>query len=483
MTTIFRVGAASTGPAGNGAACAFETLRRPPSKRWRGQGRGSRSCRSCSRCPMWRAKTPPAGRHLAEPLDGPTARWAADLSSRLGIPILFGMALAGVDGGKPFNAALLARPGGTVEPVAHKIHLPPAGPGEAFGEADHFAAGPPCVGTVEVGPVRLAVLICYDRRFPECWRAAASAGADVVAVLVAGPAPADPDGIFLAELRTHARANAVYAVAAARFGTETITGSPVRHDGETAAVTPDGGIAADRTDDHHRHRSGAAPGRAGPQPHRTSSAILKNKESIMGDLIVQARWVVTGTADRHTPVVIDQGAVLSKDGVVKATGTLDEMKKLAPGATVKSYPDHVMLPGFVNSHHHVGLTPFQLGSPDYALELWFASRMAAREVDLYLDTLYSAFEMIESGITTVQHIHGWVAGALRARSTDAAEQGAEGLPRHRHARVLLATRCATRTGWSTRPTRSSAQTAAEPTRRPSCRAYLKSQAMPLADNS
>ena len=32
--------------------------------------------------------------------------------------------------------------------------------------------------------------------------------------------------------------------AAARYGIETITGSPVRHDGETAAVTPDGGIAA-----------------------------------------------------------------------------------------------------------------------------------------------------------------------------------------------------------------------------------------------
>jgi 5-methylthioadenosine/S-adenosylhomocysteine deaminase len=44
---------------------------------------------------------------------------------------------------------------------------------------------------------------------------------------------------------------------------------------------------------------------------------VKNKESIMGDLIVQARWVVTGTADRHTPVVIDQGAVLSKDGLVR----------------------------------------------------------------------------------------------------------------------------------------------------------------------
>ena len=58
----------------------------------------------------------------------------------------------------------------------------------------------------------------------------------------------------------------------------------------------------------------------------------------------------------------------------------------------------------------------QLGSPDMPLELWFVTRMVARNLDLYLDTLYSAFEMIASGITTVQHIHGWLPGAAARRS-------------------------------------------------------------------
>src|SRR5262249_972211 len=52
------------------------------------------------------------------------------------------------------------------------------------------------------------------------------------------------------------------------------------------------------------------------------------------------------------------------------------------------------------------------GSPDMPLELWFVTRMVIRNVNLYLDTLYSAFEMIGSGITTVQHLHGGLAGAL-----------------------------------------------------------------------
>ena len=81
----------------------------------------------------------------------------------------------------------------------------------------------------------------------------------------------------------------------------------------------------------------------------------------------------------------------------------------------------MLLPGFVNAHHHVGLTPVQLGSPDMPLELWFVTRLVARRVDLYLDTLYSAFEMIASGITTVQHLHGWLPGGLEAVEAGAGE--------------------------------------------------------------
>ncbi|CAL76901.1 Putative amidohydrolase family protein [Bradyrhizobium sp. ORS 278] len=134
----------------------------------------------------------------------------------------------------------------------------------------------------------------------------------------------------------------------------------------------------------------------------------------MAEVLVGAKWVVSGIQDRHTPDVIEDGAVLAREGVIVAVGPFAELEKLAPQASVTRHPHHVMLPGFVNSHHHVGLTPLQLGSPDHALELWFASRLPARRIDLYLDTLYSAFEMIASGVTTVQHIHGWMAGGFDA---------------------------------------------------------------------
>ncbi len=86
--------------------------------------------------------------------------------------------------------------------------------------------------------------------------------------------------------------------------------------------------------------------------------------------------------------------------------------KPIPNTAVIGTGNEILLPGFVNGHHHVGLTPVQLGSPDMPLELWFVTRMVTRNLNLYLDTLYSAFEMIASGITTVQHIHGWMPGTL-----------------------------------------------------------------------
>jgi 5-methylthioadenosine/S-adenosylhomocysteine deaminase len=133
----------------------------------------------------------------------------------------------------------------------------------------------------------------------------------------------------------------------------------------------------------------------------------------MTQAMVRAKWIVTGVRDRHSPEIISDAGLVHEGGKVLAVGPFADMSARYPQAAVTEHPTHMLLPGFVNSHHHVGLTPLQLGSPDHALELWFASRMSARDVDVYLDTLYSAFEMIASGITCVQHIQGWRMGGLQ----------------------------------------------------------------------
>jgi 5-methylthioadenosine/S-adenosylhomocysteine deaminase len=126
--------------------------------------------------------------------------------------------------------------------------------------------------------------------------------------------------------------------------------------------------------------------------------------------IVDADWILEGFADDDSPVVHNDAALVAIDGRVATIVPQDEARARFPGAPREGGKGRVAIPGLINAHHHIGTTPLQLGSPDHPLELWFASRLALRDVDPRLDTLHSAFEMIESGVTTVQHLHSRAPG-------------------------------------------------------------------------
>lgn len=141
----------------------------------------------------------------------------------------------------------------------------------------------------------------------------------------------------------------------------------------------------------------------------------------MATTLIRSRAALSPTVGTYKVETIADGAVLQEDGVIAEVGTYEALHRKYPNTEVIGTGNEILLPGFVNSHHHVGLTPVQLGSPDMPLELWFVTRMVARNLNLYLDTLYSAFEMVGSGITTVQHIHGWLPGSpaeVQARAND-----------------------------------------------------------------
>jgi 5-methylthioadenosine/S-adenosylhomocysteine deaminase len=139
----------------------------------------------------------------------------------------------------------------------------------------------------------------------------------------------------------------------------------------------------------------------------------------MSDLLVRGRAILRGIAPDKTAEIVENGAVLVSAGLVKAVDGFARLRAAHPGATVIGSGRDVVAPGFVNAHHHVGLTPFQLGAPDLPLELWLAAKIGLRQVDPYLDTLYSAFELVSSGVTTVQHLH--VSRASPAEAADEAE--------------------------------------------------------------
>jgi 5-aminopentanamidase len=149
----------------------------------------------------------------------------ASLSARHRIAIVCGTLVA--EGDNVYNAGVLTLPDGR-RSTYRKLHLP-------FLGVDRVAtpgADPPWV--VDIGPMRIGVLICYDLRFPEVARICALEGADLIALPTNWPTGVE----FHPELFAPARAaeNHCYLLAADRVGTERGT----TFIGRSRLIDPDG---------------------------------------------------------------------------------------------------------------------------------------------------------------------------------------------------------------------------------------------------
>lgn len=126
--------------------------------------------------------------------------------------------------------------------------------------------------------------------------------------------------------------------------------------------------------------------------------------------LVTADHIVTDFDTDGRPRVIEDGAILIVGDRIAEIGPATRLRQQHSGLPETGGKGRVAIPGLINAHHHVGLTPFQMGARDQPLELWFPERLVMRDIDPRLDTLYSAFEMIASGVTTVQHLHSRAPG-------------------------------------------------------------------------
>ncbi len=134
----------------------------------------------------------------------------------------------------------------------------------------------------------------------------------------------------------------------------------------------------------------------------------------MASSLVRGKYVICKITGPNSADVVSDGAVYQRDGEIVEVGGYDDLKARHPDVEVIGSSRYVVMPGLVNDHFHVGLTPFQLGAPDLPLEMWGLATMGrvySRQVDPYLDQIYGAVQMIESGTTTVQAIHGAARGA------------------------------------------------------------------------
>ena len=139
----------------------------------------------------------------------------------------------------------------------------------------------------------------------------------------------------------------------------------------------------------------------------------------MASSLVRGKYVICSTTAEGDAKVIEDGAVFQRDGEIVDVGSYGDLKGRHQADEEIGSTHHVVFPGLVNAHHHVGLKPFQLGSMDRSFELSSRERMGEKQADKYLETLWCATEMIESGTTTVNHMHSPSKGPRRPGETNA----------------------------------------------------------------
>ena len=193
----------------------------------------------------------------AERLDGELVEAIAKRAAAHAVTILLPLYLA--CGASRYNAVLVIGPDGrridgrsadgSVHRYFAKVHLPSSWrDGRGLDEPFYFAPGDHFpVFETPVGKV--GVLVCYDRRFPEAWRALALAGAEIVFVPACVPVWSPGDGastadLFLAELRTRACENGVFVAACGRAGTQQLRHVESRFVGRSCIVGPAGEVLA-----------------------------------------------------------------------------------------------------------------------------------------------------------------------------------------------------------------------------------------------
>ena len=126
----------------------------------------------------------------------------------------------------------------------------------------------------------------------------------------------------------------------------------------------------------------------------------------MSSSLVRGKYVICKVTGPNSAEVVSDGAVYQRDGEIVEVGRYEDLKERHPGVEVIGSSRYVVMPGLVNDHFHVGLTPLQLGVTDLPLGIRGFARMGSKYVDPYLDQLYGAIQMIETGTTTVQAMHG-----------------------------------------------------------------------------
>lgn len=190
---------------------------------------------------------------MAEPRDGRTVTTFVRKAEELGtsvIPTFFDKEVDGKTGRtRYFNSAAVITPDKGLVGVYRKVHLPKVSSETLTTDEKYYFEQGDDLPVFDVKGVRIGILICYDRSFPESWRTLWLKGAQVVFLSVA--TFGFRRAIFTKELEVRAAENHIFVVAANKAGNEAVEGERhVRdHFGHSCVIDPYGKVLSQLGDE------------------------------------------------------------------------------------------------------------------------------------------------------------------------------------------------------------------------------------------
>lgn len=180
-----------------------------------------------------------AGRRLAEPLDGPSVRRLEKLTTDEGVTLVAGLyEVSDTSNPQPYNTLVAVAPERGTIAVHRKVHLYDAW---GYRESDEVQAGDGSLALFDVASTRVALLNCYEIRFPERAYNLVAAGAELLSVSAAWARGPLKEEHWRLNVRARAVENTIWVAAASLTGPEVV--------GRSVVVDPLGVIRAE-LDEH-----------------------------------------------------------------------------------------------------------------------------------------------------------------------------------------------------------------------------------------
>jgi 5-methylthioadenosine/S-adenosylhomocysteine deaminase len=125
------------------------------------------------------------------------------------------------------------------------------------------------------------------------------------------------------------------------------------------------------------------------------------------DQIIHAKWIIPC----ENKQVLENHALLVEKGKILALLPSDEAKTHYSSSQAEEFSTHALIPGFINSHTHIGMHYFRGLADDLALmdwlnhHIWPAERAFVAHDFVYDASLLAAAEMIRSGSTCFNEMY------------------------------------------------------------------------------